>query len=129
MRNQSSHYLLPTTVLLVNGQWTMEHAAAGPACKILLMPNLFRDWVMGNGETTTEHDTLPAPGAACATEIVLLMGGRWRWQWRMEKDLSHLVPAAWARITSDAHIYLPMGRRTMGNGANGGSNDPWKDIQ
>ena len=83
----------------------------------------------GDGEWTMEHDTLPAPGAACATEIVLLMGGRWRWQWRMEKDLSHLVPAAWARITSDAHILLPMGRRTMGNGANGGSNDPWKDIQ
>mgnify|MGYP003154652983 CR=1 FL=1 len=84
---------------------------------------------MGNGDATTEHDTLPAPGAACATEIVLLMGGRWRWQWGMEKDLPHLVPAAWARIASGAHIYLPMGVGAMVNGANGRSNETSKDIQ
>ena len=56
----------------------------------------------------------------CGTGLlVLLLWGFGLRQWRMEKDLLYLLPAARATV----HVYLPIGGRTMGNGANGWSND------
>jgi hypothetical protein len=43
----------------------------------------------------------------------------------MEKDALYLLPGL--RVVH--HIYLPIGGRTMGNGANGWSNDSWEDVQ
>ena len=46
-------------------------------------------------------------------------------QWRMQKDLGHLVPGCSPR----AHVYCPVMRGKVGNGANGRGNDSRKDIQ
>ena len=49
--------------------------------------------------------------------LVLLLWGFWLGQWRMEKDLCHLVPAAGPA----GHFYYPIWSWAMDNGANGGS--------
>ena len=46
-------------------------------------------------------------------------------QWRMQKDLGHLLPGCGTR----AHVYCPVMRGKVGNGANGRGNDSRKDIQ
>ena len=78
---------------------------------------------MGNGDGE-DGDAILLPGVRDQLLVLLLWGFGLR-QWRMEKDVSHLLPAARAA----GHVYLPIRGRTMGNGANGWSNDSWEDIQ
>ena len=46
-------------------------------------------------------------------------------QWRMQKDLGHLLPGCGTSV----HVYCPVMRGKVGNGANGRGNDSRKDIQ
>ena len=55
------------------------------------------------------------------------IGGRPR-QWAMEKDYFNLLPGG-CGPSSWAHTNLPIGGRTMGNGANGESHGSWKYIE
>ena len=76
---------------------------------------------MGNGDGE-DGDASLLPGTRDrppGTTVVGLLASA------MEKDVSHLLPAAGAA----GNVYLPIRGRTMGNGANGWSNDSWEDIQ
>tara|TARA_R110002012_G_scaffold61415_1_gene161050 strand:+ start:346 stop:588 length:243 start_codon:yes stop_codon:yes gene_type:complete len=77
----------------------------------------------GNGD---DGDAILLPGALQQL-LILLLRGFWLGQWRMEKDLCHLLPAAGP--ASSAYVYYPEWTRAMGNGTNGRSHQTRKDIQ
>ena len=80
----------------------------------------------GTGQVSSmemERHQLQLQGTLRIHRVTTQLGGLR--QWRMQKDLGHLLPGC----GTSAHVYCPVMRGKVGNGANGRGNDSRKDIQ